>query len=130
MTYKELTLQADAGHPFLARIPRRYRLTFIASILKSDGWHPAHIHESAWLSGVYYVRVPDAVRRVDEAHEGWLEFGRPDFALPEDFKPVTKILQPAEGAARFFPSYFYHGTIPFAGDGERIGIAFDAYPIT
>jgi hypothetical protein len=29
----------------------------------------------------------------------------------------------------FFPSYLFHGTNPFAGDEERIGIAFDAYPL-
>lgn len=124
------SLKPDLEHPFFARIPDRYRLTFIASILKSEGWHPAHIHESAWLSGVYYVRVPEAVLRAGEAHEGWLEFGRPDFVLPEGFVPETAVFQPAEGSARFFPSYFYHGTIPFSGEGARIGIAFDAYPIS
>ncbi|MHA1599304.1 MAG: putative 2OG-Fe(II) oxygenase [Alphaproteobacteria bacterium] len=28
-----------------------------------------------------------------------------------------------------FPSYFYHHTIPFAGSGRRISIAFDVLPI-
>jgi len=131
-------LVADPEHPFLNRIPERYRLTFIASILKEGGWHPSHIHESAWLSGVYYVDVPLAVAESatvgDGATEattedgGWLEFGQPDYQLPEGLKPFTKKFQPVSGLARFFPSYFFHGTIPFAGDGERIGIAFDVYP--
>lgn len=135
-------LVADPEHPFLNRIPERYRLTFIASILKEGGWHPSHIHESAWLSGVYYVDVPPAmaVRAIadDGANEcapsggtddgGWLEFGRPDYQLPEGLEPFTEKFPPVSGLARFFPSYFFHGTIPFAGGGERIGIAFDVYP--
>ena len=132
------SLTPEADHPFLNRIPERYRLTFIASILTEGGWHPSHIHESAWLSGVYYVDVPPAVSRVDGVtgesaaaggRGGWLEFGRPDYPLPEGFEPFTDSYQPAAGLARFFPSYFFHGTIPFRGGGERIGIAFDAYPV-
>jgi tetratricopeptide (TPR) repeat protein len=125
--YKD-SLSEIPGHPLQGRIPRNYRLTLIASILKGGGRHPAHIHESAWLSGVYYVKVPEVVSEEDSARAGWLEFGRPDYPAPAGFDPVT-IAKPARaGLARFFPSYFFHGTIPFEGSEERIGIAFDAYP--
>lgn len=122
------SLVADPDHPFLCRIPKAYRLTLIASILKAGGRHPAHIHESAWLSGVYYVRVPKIVKGADSAHAGWLEFGRPDYPLAADSKVAMTARQPKAGMALFFPSYFFHGTIPFEGDEQRIGIAFDAYP--
>ena len=63
---------------------------------------------------------------------GWIEFGRPDCATADSAKgggaPETAAFRPVAGAAFFFPSYFFHGTIPFAGSEERIGIAFDAYP--
>ena len=122
------TLVHDAAAPFLARIPARYRLTLVASILKEGGRHPPHVHEGAWLSGVYYVAVPDRLAVDREGRGGWLEFGRPDHALPEgsDFRCAS--YEPRAGTALLFPSYFYHGTLPFAGAGERIGIAFDAYP--
>ncbi len=122
------SLVAEPGHPLLGRIPKSYRLTLIASILKAGGHHPAHIHESAWLSGCYYVRVPEVVNSADRKHAGWLEFGRPDYPLPADSLTDLTARQPQEGLALFFPSYFFHGTIPFEGTEERIGIAFDAYP--
>ena len=124
--YRE-TLTAEAENPFLARIPRRYRLTLIASILTAGGRHPPHIHESAWLSGVYYVAVPPQIGAESTDHGGWLEFGRPDHDLPEGstFRCVSH--PPRAGTALLFPSYVFHGTLPFDGPGERIGIAFDAY---
>ena len=125
--YRE-TLTADPEHPFLARIPRRYRLTLIASILTAGGRHPPHIHESAWLSGVYYVAVPPQIGAESPDRGGWLEFGRPDHDMPEGgtFHCVSR--PPRAGTALLFPSYVFHGTLPFEGPGERIGIAFDAYP--
>ena len=129
--YRE-TLAAERDSPFLARIPRRYRLTLIASILKAGGRHPPHVHEGAWLSGVYYVAVPAQIGADDSEcggeRGGWLEFGRPDHDLPEGsaFHCVSR--PPRAGTALLFPSYVFHGTLPFDGPGERIGIAFDAYP--
>ncbi len=125
--YRE-TLTADPESPFLARIPRRYRLTLIASILTAGGRHPPHIHESAWLSGVYYVAAPPQIGAESEDHGGWLEFGRPDHDLPEGSTFRCVSLPPCAGTALLFPSYVFHGTLPFDGPGERIGIALDAYP--
>ena len=122
------SLPAEPGHPLLGRIPDKYRLTLIASILRAGGHHPPHIHESAWLSGVYYVCVPDTVKSEDRTHAGWLEFGQPDCPLADDVKLELTAQQPYAGLALLFPSYFFHGTIPFEGSEERIGIAFDVYP--
>ena len=123
----------EEASPFLSRIPRRYRLTLIASILTAGGRHPPHVHEGAWLSGVYYVAVPDHIGDDDGDNTGggrggWLEFGRPDHDLPEGsaFRCISH--PPCTGTALLFPSYLFHGTIPFEGPGERIGIAFDVYP--
>ena len=125
--YRE-TLTADPESPFLARIPRRYRLTLIASILIAGGRHPPHIHEGAWLSGVYYVTVPPQIGAESTDRGGWLEFGRPDHDPPEGGTFRCASLPPRAGTALLFPSYVFHGTLPFDGPGERIGIAFDAYP--
>ena len=125
--YRE-TLTADPESPFLARIPRRYRLTLIASILTAGGRHPPHIHEGAWLSGVYYVAVPPQIGAESTGRGGWLEFGRPDYDLPQGSLVRCVSLPPRAGTALLFPSYVFHGTLPFDGPGERIGIAFDAYP--
>lgn len=121
-------LPDDASHPFLSRKPKRYRLTVVASILRAGGWHPTHTHEGAWLSGCYYVRTPLSLSKGDCGRSGWIEFGRPDCALPEGFEPPVSAVMPEPGLVVFFPSYLFHGTIPFRGEEERIGIAFDVYP--
>ncbi len=122
-------LTHKSEHVFYSRLPKKYRITLIASILKENGKHPPHIHEDSWLSGVYYVRIPSAVNEMSDEREGWLEFGRPDYEVPDEFEPDVTAVKPEEGAALFFPSYFFHGTIPFTGSEERIGIAFDVYPL-
>jgi tetratricopeptide (TPR) repeat protein len=121
-------LPAEAGHPFLGRTPKRYRLTVVASILRAGGRHPTHTHEGAWLSGCYYVRMPAAVSAKDAGRAGWIEFGRPDLTVPGSFEPPVSAVAPEPGLAVFFPSYLFHGTIPFQGEDERVGIAFDVYP--
>ena len=123
----QLSHQSD--HPFYSRIPKQYNLTLIASILRAQGWHPPHIHESSWLSGVYYVKVPSIVNTSKVDHEGWLQFGVPDFELPENWLLDTTVIKPEQGTIVSFPSYFFHGTIPYCDDDERIGIAFDVYPM-
>ena len=115
-------------HPYYGRRPQRYRLTLIASILRSGGHHPFHLHESSWLSGCYYVKVPQAVTADAGRRAGWIEFGWANCPLPVDGTPPAEAFAPEAGFAFFFPSYYFHGTIPFAGDEERIGIAFDVYP--
>ena len=121
-------LPDDAGHPFLSRKPKRYRIALVASILRKGGWHPTHLHEGAWLSGCYYVRVPSSLSVEGDGRAGWIEFGRPDCKLPAGFEPPTSAVKPEPGLAVFFPSYLFHGTVPFKGNEERIGIAFDVYP--
>ena len=120
-------LKKIEGHPFFGNIPSAYDLTLIASMLKSGGKHPSHLHESAWLSGVYYVAVPDSIEYGDKTHAGWLEFGRPDVTVGCNGKLNFSLQCPEPGLALLFPSYFFHGTIPFSGRQERIGIAFDVY---
>jgi len=122
------SLPDSQSHPFLARKPNTYRITVVASILKAGGWHPTHTHEGAWLSGCYYVRVPSVVGSAGGGKAGQIEFGRPDCKLREGFEPPLSAVKPEPGLAAFFPSYLFHGTIPFEGDEERVGIAFDVYP--
>ena len=75
------------------------------------------------------MRVPEVVRDTDQEHAGWIEFGRPDCPMPPAFEPEVTAVKPEAGMAVFFPSYFFHGTIPFRSAEERVGIAFDAYPV-
>ena len=59
---------------------------------------------------------------------GWIEFGRPYRTLPDAPDATLRTIKPAEGTLLLFPSYLFHRTLPFAGDGERISISFDLQP--
>jgi tetratricopeptide (TPR) repeat protein len=122
------TLAPDPRHPFLGRIPRRYSLKMIGTVMEAGGRHPEHIHADAWLSGCYYLEVPPQVRADDPGQAGWLECGVPDYPLPAGFVPERQAFYPEPGLALFFPSYVYHATLPYEGEGERLGVAFDVYP--
>ena len=121
-------LPDDAGHPFVRAMPARYRLTAWSVVLESQGHQIPHIHPSAWMSGVYYVEIPDAVGASTEDTAGWIEFGQPPTHYHGRVAPELVLEQPREGLLVLFPSYFYHRTIPFDTPGRRISIAFDVCP--
>lgn len=119
---------ADESHPFLAHPPSRWKYDIWATILGSQGHQAPHIHRSGWLSGCYYARIPDVMASGD-GQEGWIEFGRPQDHPESKAEPVVRAYRPHEGMVVLFPSYFYHRTIPFESDEQRISIAFDIVPV-
>jgi hypothetical protein len=60
-----------------------------------------------------------------EGQQGWVTFGEPRWPTP-DCTP-EKIVQPKAGMQVLFPSYMWHGTIPFS-EGERMTAPMDAAP--
>lgn len=118
-------LSRDALHPFLANPMPPTELVGWATVMRSQGHQSAHIHPTSWLSGVYYVTVPDLVKRGDNAHKGWIEFGRPPEHYPIKVDPDVTFIEPVEGKLILFPSYLYHRTVPYEDDAMRISIAFD-----
>jgi tetratricopeptide (TPR) repeat protein len=121
-------LPRDADHPYLARRPTRWRLSAWGVVLSRHGHQLPHTHPSGWVSGVYYVKVPEAMHDPARKREGWIEFGRPDPRYTCVRNPRVKVIEPAEGLVLLFPSYLWHGTVPFDSSEERISIAFDVYP--
>lgn len=124
------SLPADPDHPFLRRRPgRRGSLGFSGSWsvrLQSGGHHVSHIHPEGWMSSAYYARLPGVSEEAQERHEGWIQFGVP----PENFGldlPPRRVVEPAAGRLVLFPSYMWHGTIPFHA-GDRLTAAFDYVP--
>lgn len=114
------------GHPFLGRVPRGEHLLHVwATRVREQGVIDSHLHEGSWLSGAYYVELPPAL---GEDGAGWLEFGQSVPGLPSP--PAERLLRfrPELGHMWFFPSYLYHRTLPYTGDGERISISFDLGP--
>ena len=115
----------DASHSFLADVPDQVRITAWGVILDEGAYQVPHIHPSAWLSGVYYVALPSSLGADDDGTAGWIEFGRPYWDFRMRTEPETRLIEPEEGLMLLFPSYMFHRTLPFAGGGERISIAFD-----
>lgn len=123
------SLPDDPGHPFLRAVPRRgYALNLWATRVAAQGAIDTHIHEQSWLSGAYYVALPPALGTGGDDRAGWIEFGRPYRTLPDAPDATLRTIKPAEGTLLLFPSYLFHRTLPFAGDGERISISFDLQP--
>lgn len=117
----------DPAHPFLEHNRRLDNLVCWAVVMRRAGHQVPHIHPAAWLSGVYYAAVPQAVTD-DDSHEGWIAFGQAPEHLALSRKPRVNHFKPEAGMMLLFPSYFYHHTVPFSADEERISIAFDFLP--
>ncbi|MGH8121811.1 MAG: putative 2OG-Fe(II) oxygenase, partial [Rudaea sp.] len=63
----------------------------------------------------------------DERHAGWLKFGEPGIATTPPLA-AEHFIRPEPGLLALFPSYFWHGTVPFDGNDTRLTIAFDLVP--
>jgi uncharacterized protein (TIGR02466 family) len=118
----------DPHHPHLSARPKGFAIDCWANILGAQGHQTGHIHNLGWLSGVYYVTLPAAVREDDTDQAGWIEFNRPGYGIPDYDGVPLRAVRPEEGMLVLFPSYVWHRTIPFDGGGERISVAFDMHP--
>lgn len=125
------TALASAKYGFAPKPPASWKLHGWAVILRSSGHQTPHFHPAGVVSGVYYVRVPKAVRDGAAGEAGHIRFGHPLLDVPgaKAAEPaLTTSFKPEEGMLVLFPSYFWHHTVPFESDEERISIAFDAIP--
>jgi hypothetical protein len=121
-------LPEDAAHPFLSRRAGSFRYVGSwSSRLRDQGFHVNHLHPMGWISSCYYVAVPDAVKD-EAARQGWIKFGEPSFDVPLKM-PVRRAIQPVTGRLVLFPSYMWHGTVPFRDTAARTTIAFDVVPV-
>lgn len=123
-------LPEDPAHPFLRERCRDVRFTGSWSVrLWSSGRHVNHIHPEGWMSSAFYVALPPAVLQPSSAQPlaGAIQFGQP----PEELGlglPPTRVILPRPGQLVLFPSYFWHGTVPFEDAQPRLTIAFDMVP--
>jgi uncharacterized protein (TIGR02466 family) len=94
--------------------------------LRAGGHHVDHIHPRGWLSSAFYVEVPEQAQDSD-GKEGWLQFGRPSLRTAQAVEPAHYV-RPVPGRLVMFPSYMWHGTVPFSFPEPRMTIAFDVLP--
>lgn len=116
-------LERGSG-PMRRRASGSYRLSGAWSVqLKPGGYHAPHIHPEGWLSSACYIDLPDTVQA--EGRQGWIGFGGAPFT---PHLPHQHFEKPEPGKLVLFPSYMWHGTVPFEGDQTRLTIAFDVVP--
>ncbi len=96
--------------------------------LHRDGYHTSHVHPRGWISSACYIQLPDSMR-AGHTDEGILSFGAPGM-LTTPSLPAELSVRPEMGLLVLFPSYFWHGTLPFSSDQPRLTVAFDAVPDT
>ena len=123
------TLPSDARHPFLGRKASSVRFCGSWSVkLWSSGSHVNHIHPEGWMSSAFYVSLPPSVRsQAAESGAGYIQFGQPPLELGLDLPP-RRVIRPEPGYLALFPSYVWHGTLPFQDEQPRLTMAFDMVP--
>jgi len=123
-------LPDDPTHPFLRRKSPKVRFVGSWSVrLWSSGKHINHFHQEGWLSSAFYVSLPPSVMQPQAGDgAGCIQFGEPPPELGLGLGP-RRVIRPRPGQLALFPSYLWHGTVPFHDDAPRLTIAFDAVPV-
>jgi uncharacterized protein (TIGR02466 family) len=118
----------EGADPARARRTGDYRIEGAWSVrLNPGGFHKDHFHPEGWLSSAFYVETPDSA--LDSAEkQGWIRFGQPPYKTDPEL-PAEHFVRPKPGRLVLFPSYMWHGTVPFTTDERRLTIAFDAVPV-
>lgn len=123
-------LPDDPTHPFLRRKSSQVRFVGSWSVrLWSEGRHINHFHQEGWLSSAFYVSLPPSLLQPAAGDTaGCIQFGEPPPELGLGLAP-RRVIRPRPGQLALFPSYLWHGTVPFHDDAPRLTIAFDALPV-
>ena len=120
---------AEYDHDWPNACPQTAILRSWCVMTEGDGFEKWHMHPEGWMSGGYYVEVPDAV--VNGANEaGCLAFGVPGGLIGEAAarNVVETQVRPTPGLLTLFPSHAYHRTFTHNNHGRRMCIAFDICP--
>jgi tetratricopeptide (TPR) repeat protein len=118
------------GHgddPLRRRNEGRWRFNGSWSVrLHSAGFHANHTHPRGWISSACYIELPDCMSD-ERSDQGVLTFGEPGIAITPRLGAEYS-MRPQVGMLVLFPSYFWHGTVPFRSNQARLTVAFDAVP--
>ncbi len=123
---RHMDFLGQGDDPLRRRNTGAYRIKGAWSVLlQPNGYHADHLHPDGWLSSACYIALPSAVE--GEGREGWIKFGQPGIPTDPPLQP-RHFIRPEPGLLALFPSYMWHGTVPFSGDETRLTIAFDVVP--
>lgn len=117
---------AGFDHSWVRARPKSGTLHCWSVITEGDGYETWHVHQFGWLSGTYYLQVPQGI--TDGSGEGGcLAFGLPEDIVGEDAANAfgRELVRPEAGVVTLFPSHSYHRTFSHNLMEQRICIAFD-----
>jgi tetratricopeptide (TPR) repeat protein len=103
----------------------RFQGVWSVKLRPGGGRHVDHLHPDGWLSSACYIDLPRAVAA--EGRQGWIKFGQPGVPTVPKLEP-EHFVRPETGLLVLFPSYMWHGTVPFEGPDSRLTVAFDLVP--
>jgi tetratricopeptide (TPR) repeat protein len=117
------------GDPLRARSTGAFAIggAWSVRLRPGEGRHVNHIHREGWLSSAFYVDLPAAMGEA-AGEDGWIQFGEPNLPTVPSL-PAEHKVRPQAGGLVLFPSYMWHGTLPFGGAEPRLTFAFDVIPI-
>ena len=116
------------SEPIMTECPAAVTLNSWSLAAQEDGHTAWHIHPRAWITGVYYVEVPE-LKPAGADSPGSIEFGPfPLGANAEALKPHCWRVTPEPGMLLLFPSHYAHRSIPTGAAAPRISIALDVLP--
>ena len=120
------TLFSNSKQGFLTLWPQNYELIGWLVSIESGGQLSAHIHKDGWLSGSFYLKMPECSGK----DAGNIAFSLHGANYPTDGKYYEKkVVEISKRDICMFPSSLFHSTIPFESAEERLSFAFDVKPI-
>ena len=112
------------GHLWSGARPEHGFLRTWCTLTRNDGFDDWHVHPPAWMSGVYYVTMPDTAAAASDGR-GCIELGMPDLPRLASAAGRRRLIKPHGGMLLMFPSHVYHRTYPPLSSRQRASIAFD-----
>jgi uncharacterized protein (TIGR02466 family) len=128
--HKHVAALAGSDHRWAAACPENAFLRNWCVITESTGFETWHVHQFGWLSGVYYVQIPETIARGNSSN-GCLAFGLPEELVGEETSEEfgQHLVRPQSGMLLTFPSHTYHRTYAHGTGEKRICVAFDLRPL-
>lgn len=100
-----------------------YTLRGWAIIMSKGGSLKTHNHERGWLTGTFYLQMPE---EKSNPEEGAIEFSHQGPRYPTGNSEFgRKVIRPRARDLNIFSSSLFHKTLPFDSETQRICIAFD-----
>ena len=93
------------------------------NINPKGGFNFTHVHPSGWLSGVYYIQLPENNNEIvfqDPRSSRMMDFQRSSLIKDEYFSHYPKV-----GELLLFPSWLPHFVTPNTSEQNRISISFN-----